>query len=442
VGRLTRIVTVTAIAVAALVAAGLGPVLPGREEAPAAGGTPAGGASAFLRPRDASSLARSIEALRERVTAVPGDARAWAGLGLAYLQQARITGAPEYYPRAEGALERSLSVRPGNAEALLGMATLAAAEHDFGAALRLGIQVRALDPWDPNPHGIVGDALVELGRYDRAFASFQTMVDTRPDTASFSRVSYARELVGDLPGAIRAMRRARTFAGTPPDAAWTSVHLGLLFLNQGRVRPASEAFREAAGLDPSSARPLVGLSMVALARNDMPRARRLIEEATTRTPSPEHAIASADLAALAGDVGAAARDYDVARVGFRLLARAGVDVSLERALFEAEHGDPRRALADARAAWARRRSVHAADAMAWALHANGRDDEAVRYARRAMSLGMREGLFLYHAGVIELSREHPAAGRALLRRALEVDPWFSILGPSEARRLLGGRGTP
>jgi cytochrome c-type biogenesis protein CcmH/NrfG len=441
-GRITRTLMVTAIAVAALVAAGLGPVHPGRGGAAVTASASAARASVFLRPRDASSLARSIEALRERVTVVPGDARAWAGLGLAYLQQARVTGEPEYYPRAEGALERSLGIEVGNAEALLGIATLAAAEHDFGKAFRLGIRVRALDPWDPNAHGIVGDALVELGRYDRAFASFQTMVDTRPDTASFSRVSYARELVGDLPGAIRAMRRARTFAGTPPDVAWTSVHLGLLLLNQGRVRPASEAFREAAGLDPTSAQPLVGLSMVALARNDLPRARRLIEEASSRTPTPEHAIASADLAALAGDVEGAARGYDLARVGFRLLAGAGVDVSLERALFEAEHGDARRALADARAVWARRKSVHAADAMAWALHANGRDDEAARYARRARYLGMREGLFLYHAGVIELSREHPSVGRTLLRRALEVDPWFSILGPSEARRLLGGGSGP
>jgi cytochrome c-type biogenesis protein CcmH/NrfG len=440
--RITRMLTVTAIAVTALVAAGLGPVHPERAGAPVTGVPPADGASVFLRPRDASSLARSIETLRQRVTAVPGDARAWAGLGLAYLQQARITGSPGYYPRAEGALERSLRIEAGNADALLGMATLAAAEHDFGKALRLGIRVRALDPWDPNAHGIVGDALLELGRYDRAFASFQTMVDTRPDTASFSRVSYARELVGDLPGAIRAMRRARTFAGTPPDAAWTSVHLGLLILNQGRVRPASDAFRDAAALDPASAQPFVGLSMVALARNDLTRARRLIEEASSRTPSPEHAIASADLAALAGDVEGAARGYDLARVGFRLLAGGGVDVSLERALFEAEHGDARRALTDARAAWAERKSVHAADAMAWALHANGREDEAATYARRARSLGMREGLFLYHAGVIELSRGHPRVGRALLRRALEVDPWFSILGPPEARRLLGEGSAP
>ena len=441
-GRFARIVTVTVVAVASLVLAGFGPLLPGPSGSPAAGEILATDPSVFLRPRDASSLGRSIEVLQERVAAVPGDARAWAGLGLAYLQQARITGAPGYFPRAEGALERSLDIEAGNPQALLGMATLAAAEHHFEDALRLGIQVRGLDPWDPDAHGVVGDALVELGRYGRAFASFQTMVDSRPDTASFSRVSYARELVGDLPGAVRAMRRAATFAGSAPDASWTRVNLGFLLLNQGRVRPASEAFREAAGLDPASAQPLVGLSMVALARDDPPKARRLIDDATARTPSPEHAIASADLAALAGDAEAAARGYDLARVGFRLLANAGVDVSLERALFASDHGDPRRALVDARAAWARRPSVHAADAMAWALHANGRDDEAAAYARRARWLGTREGLFLFHAGVIEISRDHRAGGRALLQRALEVDPWFSILGPPETRRLLGRVGAP
>ncbi|HZB01565.1 MAG TPA: hypothetical protein VE800_05590, partial [Actinomycetota bacterium] len=134
-GRFARIVTVTVVAVASLVLAGFGPLLPGPSGSPAAGETPATDPSVFLRPRDASSLGRSIEVLQERVAAVPGDARAWAGLGLAYLQQARITGAPGYFPRAEGALERSLDIEAGNPQALLGMATLAAAEHHFEDAL-------------------------------------------------------------------------------------------------------------------------------------------------------------------------------------------------------------------------------------------------------------------------------------------------------------------
>ena len=435
-GRLARAMTVVATAAALFVVGGFGLVLVRGDGAPAGGTMPMAPSSVFLGPGVPASLDRSIEALQERVKSVPEDGHGWASLGLAYVRQARITADPRYYPRADGALRRSLRILPGNPDALLGLAALAAAEHDFEAALTLGTRVRDLNPYDANAHGIVGDALVELGRYGKGFASFQTMVDTRPDTASFARVSYARELFGDLPGAVRAMQRARTYAGTPADAAWSSYHLGLLYLNQGRLARASEMFRDGAGLDPSSVQPLLGLSTAALARNDLPEAVRLMEDVVGRSPTPEFAIALGDLSTLAGDAAAATDSYDLARVGLELLESSGVNVDLETALFEADHGDPARALAAAEAAWAERRSIQAADAMAWALHANARDDEAARYAQRARSLGTREGLFLYHAGVIELARDDHQAARSLLRRALAVDPWFSILGPQDARRLL------
>lgn len=435
-GRLARAMTVVAIAAALFVAGSVGLGLVRGDRAPAGRTMPLEPSSVFLGPGDPASLDRSIDALQERVRSAPEDGRGWASLGLAYVRQARITADPRYYPRADGALRRSLRILPGNPDALLGLAALAAAEHDFEAALTLGTRVRDLNPYDANAHGIVGDALVELGRYGKGFASFQTMVDTRPDTASFARVSYARELLGDLPGAIRAMQQARGYAGTPADAAWTSHHLGLLYLNQGRLPRASEMFRDGARLDPSSVQTLLGLSTVALARNDLPKAVRLMENVVGRSPTPEFAIALGDLSRLSGDGAAAERHYDLARVGLELLVRSGANADLETALFEADHGDPATALAAAEAAWTERRSIQAADAMAWALHANGREDEAARYARRARSLGTREGLFFYHAGVIELARGNHEAGRSLLRRALAVDPWFSILGPQDARRLL------
>jgi tetratricopeptide (TPR) repeat protein len=437
VGRLARALTVVAIAAALLVVGSLGLIfVRGDGGVPAGRAMPSAPSSVFLGPGDPASLDRSIEALQERVRSVPEDGRGWASLGLAYVRQARITADPRYYPMADEALRRSLRILPGNPDALIGLAALAAAEHDFEAALTLGTRARALNPFDANAHGIVGDALVELGRYEKGFVSFQTMVDTRPDSASFARVSYARELLGDLPGAIRAMQEARTYAGTPADAAWTSHHLGLLYLNQGRLVRASEMFRDGARLDPSSVQSLLGLSTIAQARGDLPEAVRLMEEVVGRRPTPEYAIALGDLSRLAGDAAAAGRHYDLARVGLELLVRSGVNADLETALFEADHGDPAMALAAAEAAWAKRRSIQAADAMAWALHVNERDHEAARYARRARSLGTREGLFFYHAGMIELARGNREAGRSLLRRALAVDPWFSVLGPQDARGLL------
>ena len=60
--------------------------------------------------------------------------------------------------------------------------------------------------------GVVVDASNELGRYDEAAEATQHMVDVRPNLASLSRVSYARELHGDLDGAIAAMSQAVTAA--------------------------------------------------------------------------------------------------------------------------------------------------------------------------------------------------------------------------------------
>src|SRR5437016_72791 len=71
-------------------------------------------------------------------------------------------------------------------------------------------------------YGVVGDAYTELGRYEEAVAAFQRMVDTRPDQTSFARVSYARELHGDLPGAIEAMQSAVDTAPPGTEASeWT-----------------------------------------------------------------------------------------------------------------------------------------------------------------------------------------------------------------------------
>ena len=75
------------------------------------------------------------------------------------------------------------------------------------------------------------------------------------------------------------------------------------------------------------------------------------------------------------------------------LARAnGVNADLDTALAAADHGDKAAALRAARAEWARRHTVHTADALAWALHVNGRDKEALPYARQATATGYRNAV--------------------------------------------------
>src|SRR5205814_1864420 len=145
------------------------------------------------------TLEQEFASLQGHLRADPTDWRGFASLGLAYVQEARITADPSYYPKAEAALRRSLALTSTeNHVAPIGMAALASARHDFATALAWGNKAKALDPYDASVYGAIGDAQVELGRYRDAVATFQRMIDLRPDLSSWARVSYARELMGDV----------------------------------------------------------------------------------------------------------------------------------------------------------------------------------------------------------------------------------------------------
>jgi tetratricopeptide (TPR) repeat protein len=394
--------------------------------------TPSVAPDVLLQP--AGSLDGTIASLQSRLRRVPGDWQAAASLGLAYVQQARVTADPSYYPKAEAVLRSALALHPrDNASAYLGLAALAAARHAFSDALLDGERARRIDPANGAVYGVIGDALLELGRYDDAFATFQKMVDTLPGLASYARVSYARELQGDARGAALAMRAAREVAGSPQDAAWAAFQLGELSWNTGDVRGAFDRYHEASQLDPTWVPPLAGLAKVAWARGHLRAAIARYREVVERYPAPEHVVALGDLLSISGDRDDARRQYGLARAEAALFHANGVNVDLELALFDADHGRPHAALAAARVEWGRRQSIHVADAYGWALHAVGRDGRALLLENRALALGTRSALFRYHRGMIEAALGHAVAARRDLHAALSINPFFSILGAPLAR---------
>ncbi|HEV8565362.1 MAG TPA: tetratricopeptide repeat protein [Actinomycetota bacterium] len=434
-----KVGAVAAMAVAVFLLAGLGIFRGVRTE----NAIPAPGApdpAAFTGPA-AGSLDAAIRSLQERLRAEPTDWRGLASLGLAYVQQARVTADPSYYPKAEGALQQSLDLNvEDNDQAAVGMSALAAARHDFAVALDWGERAKAINPYSAAVYGVIGDAQLELGRYGAAFTTFQQMVDLRPDLSSLSRVSYARELMGDVPGAIEAMEQAKRYASDPADRAWASYQLGELSFNRGDLSSAAAAYREGTRLDPAYVPNFAGLAKVGWARGDLDGAIRGYAGVVARYPSPEYVIALGDLYRAAGHGALAAEQDGLLDAEESLLEASGVNVDLEQALFDAGHGDPRGGLAAARAEWDRRHSVQVADALAWALHESGRDEEAVRYANLAMRLGTRSALFAFHAGMIQRSLGHLDSARTLLAEAAEINPYFSIQYAPALERALAGLG--
>ena len=222
-----------------------------------------------------------------------------------------------------------------------------------------------LDPENARYHGLVGDAQIELGRYDEAIESYQEMVDRRPDFASFSRISYARELYGDPEGAIEAMEFAlQAGSGVPENRAWAYVQLGNLWFSSGDLEEAARAYDHSIRTLDTYAPALAG--QVAAARGDLAQAVTLYSQAFNRMPLPEYAIALGDVYAEMGDRQKADEQYDLVREIDRLYRANGVNTDLEIALSSPPTtGPPDLHLREGTPAYQERPSIHAADVLAW-----------------------------------------------------------------------------
>jgi tetratricopeptide (TPR) repeat protein len=370
---------------------------------------PAEAAGALPRaPTPDASTDERIGALQATVKAAPKRADGWTLLAGAYLQKVRETGDAGFYARAQGAVDRALSLRPDDAGALTQRSALELSRHDFRAGLRDALRARELAPTVIAPFGTVVDALVELGRYPQAERALQEMVDRKPNLAAYARVSYFRELHGDLDGALAAMRAAASAGGAAPEQdAYVRALLGGLELQKGRIGPAVRQYREALQAVPGYAAAEAGLAQTDVARGRLPAAIARLQRVVDRLPLPSYVVALGEAQAAAGRRAAAAQTFALVRVETMLQQRAGVNADVELALFEADHGSPRRAVALGRRAWAAAPSVRSADALGWALHRAGHSRAALGWARRALALGSRDPAFLTHAGLIARSAGQP-----------------------------------
>lgn len=391
----------------------------------------------------AADSTAAVTAMQNRLRQVPQDWTSWASLGFLYTQQARLTADPSYYPKADGAFARSLTIRPkDNAAAITGQATLAAARHDFTKALELTKRADALDAYSATNLGVMTDALSELGRYPESFATLQRMVDLKPGVPSYARVSYSYELRGDLRGARFALDRALEVAQNPADAAFALQYLGELAFNSGDLATAGRHFADGLKRDPAYVPLLAGRARVEAAAGNDAAALRDWQTVTTRLPQPTYLIEYADLLRALGRQGEATRQYALVDATVALFRAQGANVDLELSLYDADNGRPQEAVATAGAEVRRRQSIQVQDAYAWALHSVGRDAEALVYARKAQRLGMRNALFAYHRGVIEQSLGMKAQARASLTQALGINPYFSPVYSPRAKAALAALGGP
>lgn len=349
------------------------------------------------------------------------------GQAVEQLRRAAETGDPSGYDAAERALDEADAVAPGDPGTTLVRGSLALALHRFDEALTYGERAVAENPTSAAAHGVVVDASVELGRYDRAEQALNRMLDLRPDLASLSRVSYLRQLRGDMAGAVEAMAAAEVAGGTPFDVAQVIGFQGDLALARRDLAGAAAAYDRALALRPGIVTARIGRARVLLAMGDRVAGEAELRAVVERVPVPAALV-------LLGEA-------DLVRATAALQEASGQVVDLEMAVFEADEGNGARAVELARAAFeARPDNVFVADALAWALFRAGDAAAAVPHVESALRLGTVDAALRYHAAEVFAAVGELDRARAELGVAIENTAWTAFRYRVDAEALAARLG--
>ena len=108
---------------------------------------------------------------------------------------------------------------------MIGLSWLNGGRHEFEKSVEWANKALAIDDKSNEAFGLVGDADVEMGKYDEAFVQYQKMLDIHPDLASYSRGAHMMQLTGDSGGKdlIAAHRNTCTAVKVADDRAYVDV---------------------------------------------------------------------------------------------------------------------------------------------------------------------------------------------------------------------------
>jgi tetratricopeptide (TPR) repeat protein len=370
----------------------------------------------------------------------PASAIVLTQLSGLYLQRARETGDDQSYSKAEKYARRSLALRTNrNGPAFATLAAALVAQHRFQEAEKVAKELVAFDPDVPQYRAQLGEIQMELGEYDAARQSFDSLYKVRahlsiaPRLARWAEVNgnpaFARKLLSD------ALAEAKTRRNLPKEQlAWFHLRMGDIDLRNGRMRGARTMFEKGLEIEPDDYRLLDAMAQLEALEGRPEKAIEYGERGIAMKLDPATLGTIGDAYAALGQK-AKSEDY------FRTMevAVSGQPGAYHRAwsLFLLDHN--RRTpevLANVSREIETRKDIYGYDLLAWALHKAGRNIEArtaMNYARR---LGTRDATMFYHAGMIERSLGDVGRARYFLNEALKANPSFHPKHPREIRAVL------
>jgi tetratricopeptide (TPR) repeat protein len=376
-------------------------------------------------PQSPSPAERTIAQATRLIEKNPKNFEAYNALALALSRRARETSDVNYYTQAEQALRQSFAISPDNFDGARSRVWLLLGKHEFAAALYEATKLNKRMPDDVMTYGFLTDANVELGNYKDAEASAQRMLDLRPgNLPALTRAAYLRELFGDVDGSLELMNMAlqSTAPSETEDAAWILTQMAHLDLSTGKTAEAEQYLQQALTLFPGYHYALGNLAKVRMQQQRYAEAVQLLQQRYQAAPHAENLFDLAEALQLAGRSDDSKKAFAEFEQKSLLETNRADNSNRELIFYYADCAHQRaRSLDVAEREFARRHDVYTLDAYAWALHVNGRNQEARKRIDDALAVGIRDAKILWHAGEIALAAGDRAAAEKYLQQAADLN---------------------
>ena len=340
----------------------------------------------------------------------PSDVKSLIRLGALYIEEARVTGNYVYYDKAAmHTVNNVLAIEPDNFYGLVFKSLIYLSQHHFSDGLNIAYKAKVVNPANSYVYGLLVDGNVEMGQYDSAVKYADQMVSIRPDLTSYSRVSYLREIYGDYPGSIKAMRMAVETGGAGDEhTEWTRTQLAQLFEKTGDSKSADSLYNFSLALRPSYPYALAGLGRLALANKDYNSAISYYLKADSIVNDNSLKEGLADVYRLSGNIKKAMDiDHQVIE-DLNQDAQAGntdenighyADKELAYAYLKVNDND--KALEHAMLEYNRRPdNIDVNETVAWVLYKKGEFAKAVPYMKVALKTHSKNPVLLNRAALI------------------------------------------
>jgi tetratricopeptide (TPR) repeat protein len=393
-----------------------------------------------VNPSESEIRNLDIEFYQARVARDPRSARDFAQLAALYLQRARQTADNGDLVKAEENARQSLALRAGrNGQAFGVLASALLSQHRFAEALEVSRTLVAFDSTSVAARGLLAENLFELGRYDQAGRILGSLVTYQGDLGVTPRLARWAELHGRPEEARRLLRLAEGEAehrhGLPKEQrAWFHLRLADLALRYGHLGEARDELDAGLAIESGDARLLAAKARLAAVSGRWREAADYGEQAIAQAVDPATLGLLYDAYTALGDTARAGEYYHAMALS---VVRQPGPFHRAWSLFLLDHGrEIPRVLAKVQEELVTRKDIYGYDLLAWALHRSGRDDEALAPMTHALSLGTRDAMLFYHAGMIEHALGRNEKARTFLESALEANPYWDPLHPAEARAVL------